>query len=84
MRSTNASSATIAQRLTTRLAPYLGAFNAEVWVKTVAKRDLALTPEELMPAHVPALAEGLRPSLNTFLGRQAAEDLLQQIVQEMR
>lgn len=83
MRSTSASAATVSQRLTTRLAPYLGAFNAEVWVKTVAKRDLALTPEELTLAHVPALAEGLRPSLNTFIGRQAADDLLRQIIQEM-
>lgn len=83
MRSTSASSSTISARLTARLAPYLGSFNAEVWVKTVAKRDLSLAPDQLTAAHVPALAEGLRPSLNTFIGRQAADDLLRQILQEM-
>lgn len=83
LRPTNASASLISKRLTARLAPYLGAFNAEVWVKTVAKRDLALAPEDLTSAHVPALAEGLRPSLNTFIGRQAADELLRQIVQEM-
>lgn len=83
MRPTSASESLISERLTARLAPYLGAFNAEVWVKTVAKRDLSIGPEELTLAHVPALAEGLRPSLNTFIGRQAADDLLRQILQEM-
>lgn len=76
-------SPSISERFTARLAPYLGAFNAEVWVKTVAKRDLSLLPEELTAAHVPALVEGLRPSLNTFIGRQAADELLRQILQEI-
>jgi len=80
---TTSAPASIAERFTARLAPYLGAFNAEVWVKTVAKRDLSLLPEQLTAAHVPALAEGLRPSLNTFIGRQAADDLLRQILQEI-
>lgn len=77
-------SSSLCEKLTARLAPYLGAFNAEVWIKTVAKRDLALLPEELTPSHVPALMEGLRPSLNTFIGRKAAEDLLRQIVREVQ
>lgn len=74
----------IADRLAACLAPYLGDFNAAVWVKTVAKRDLSLAPEELTATHLPALAEGLRPSLSTFIGRQAAEELLQQILEETR
>ena len=53
-------------------------------MKTVAKRDLSLAPEELTAAHLPALAEGLRPSLSTFIGRQAADELLRQILEETR
>ncbi|MFP3940553.1 MAG: hypothetical protein ACLF0P_09630 [Thermoanaerobaculia bacterium] len=69
--------------ITERLAPFLGAFNAQVWVKTVAERKLGLSPEDLKPEHLDALVEGLRPSLNTFMGRAAAEDLLRQIGREV-
>jgi hypothetical protein len=75
--------APVSERLAARLEPYLGDFNAAVWVKTVAQRDLSLAPEQLTTAHLPALTEGLRPSLSTFIGRQAADDLLRQILQEI-
>jgi hypothetical protein len=74
----------ISQEVAQRLAPYLGSFNAEIWVKTVARRDLSLPPEDLTADHVPKLLEGLRPSLNTFMGRSAAEELLKKIQREVR
>jgi len=78
------SSSSISEEVAARLAPYLGDFNAQVWVKTVAKRDLSLAPEELTASDVPTLLNGLRPSLNTFIGRTAADELLQKILREVR
>lgn len=74
----------ISQQVSERLAPYLGAFNAEVWVKTVSERKLGRAAEQLTAADVAALLDGLRPSLNTFMGRSAAGELLQQIGREVR
>lgn len=77
-------SASISEQVSERLAPYLGPFNAEVWVKTVSERKLGRPVEQLTPADVAALLDGLRPSLNTFMGRSAAGELLQQIGREVR
>lgn len=74
----------ISEQVETRLAPYLGSFNAKVWVKTVAQRNLGLGPENLSPSNLPSLMEGLRPSLNTFFGRKAAGELLRKILREVR
>jgi hypothetical protein len=71
--------ASIYDRITNRLAPYLGAFNAEVWVKVVAERELGVAPDDLTAADVENVLEGLRPSLNTFMGRAAAGELLAKI-----
>jgi hypothetical protein len=75
---------TISEQVSERLAPYLGPFNAEVWVKTVSERKLGRPVEQLTAADVTALLDGLRPSLNTFMGRTAAGDLLLQIGREVR
>ena len=73
----------IHQQVSERLAPYIGPFNAQMWIKSVARRDLGLSPEDLKPAHVRSLIEGLRPFLQTLMGRTTAEDLLQQIGREV-
>jgi hypothetical protein len=75
---------TIAEQVAAILAPYLGSFNAEIWVKVVAQRDLGLTPQELQADHLATLTEGLRPSLNTFMGRATADELIQRIRREVR
>jgi|GEM_PF-839225 len=77
-------SPSISEQVVERLAPYLGEFNAQVWVKVVAQRNLDTTPEELSRSDLEPLLEGLRPSLNTFMGRSAADDLLKKVVREVR
>ena len=74
---------TISEQVAARLSPYLGEFNAAVWVKTVAERRLSRPVAELAPEDLPALLEGLRPSLNTFIGRDATGRLLQRIEREV-
>lgn len=74
----------IFEQVESRLAPYLGSFNAKVWVTTVAERNLGLGRESLTASNLPSLLEGLRPSLNTFFGRRAADDLLRKILREVR
>jgi hypothetical protein len=54
-----------------------------MWVKAVARRELGLAPEELKPAHLATLVDGLRPYLGALMGRVAADDLLLQIGREV-
>lgn len=77
-------STSVAEQVAARLAPFLGSFNAGVWVKVVAKRDLDRTPGELTAEELPRLMEGLRPSLNTFMGREAASALIDRVRHEVR
>jgi hypothetical protein len=76
--------ASISEQVSERLAPFLGPFNAEIWVKTVAERKVGITVDQLTPENLGALLEGLRPSLNTFMGRAAAGELIERIGREVR
>jgi uncharacterized membrane protein len=74
----------IAAAVASHLAPFLGAFNAKIWVKTVAERKLGKSAETLSRLDVAALSQGLLPALTTFMGRVAAEELVQKIQREVR
>jgi hypothetical protein len=74
----------VSEQVATRLAPYIGAFNAQMWIRSVARRDLGIGPEELTGSHLPKLLDGLRPFLQTLMGRGTADDLLLQIGREVR
>lgn len=76
-------SSPVSDQVATRLAPYIGAFNAQMWIKSVARRDIGIGPEELTRAHLPKLLDGLRPFLHTLMGRGTADDLLVQIGHEV-
>jgi hypothetical protein len=73
----------VSEQVATRLAPYIGAFNAQMWIRSVARRDLGVAPEELTGPNVARLLEGLRPFLQTLMGRGTADDLLLQIGREV-
>jgi hypothetical protein len=73
----------ISEQIAERLTPYIGEFNAQMWVKSVARRDLGLATEDLKAVHVPQLVTGLRPFLEALVGRTAAEELLLQIGREV-
>ncbi len=77
-------SSSISEQVAARLAPYIGDFNAQMWIKSVARRDLKLSPEELKGEHLARLVEGIRPFLQALIGRAAADDLLQRIGREVR
>ncbi len=74
----------VAQAVAAYLAPFLGAFNAKIWVKTVAEKKLGKSADMLSGADVAALSQGLLPALTTFMGRVAAEELVQKIQREVR
>jgi hypothetical protein len=74
----------IAEAVSAHLAPFLGAFNAKVWVKTVAERKLGKAEDSLSWLDVADLSQGLLPALTTFMGRVAAEELVQKIQREVR
>jgi hypothetical protein len=73
---------TIADRIADHLTPVLGSFNARIWVKTVAEKK-GLLPDALAAEHVAAIADGLRPALATFVGKQGADRLVEQIQREV-
>lgn len=77
------SSMPVAEQVAEQLGPYLGDFNAAVWIKVVARRDLDKAPDELEPEDLETLMDGLRPSLSTFMGRGAADDIRQKILREV-
>jgi hypothetical protein len=74
----------ISEQVAARLTPYIGQFNAQMWIKSVARRELGLSPGDLTPAHLAVLLGGLRPFLQTLVGRTTTDDLLQQIGREVR
>jgi len=74
--------ATVAERIGSQLARYLGPHTARVAVKTFAQRGLGRGPETLTVADVPAMSQALRPMLRTLVGKQRAEVVLQQILRE--
>lgn len=76
-------SSPVSNQVATRLAPYIGEFNAQMWIKSVARRDLGIPPEELTGSHLQKLLDGLRPFLQTLMGRGTADDLLAQIGREV-
>lgn len=77
------SSLAISEQVADRLAPYIGQFNARMWIKSAARRELGLLPEDLRVEHVEGLMDGLRTALSTLMGRAAADDLLLQIKREV-
>lgn len=78
------SSSPISDQIAARLSPYIGHFNAQMWVKSVTRRELGLAPDELTSQQLPRVVDGLRPYLQTLMGRATAEDLLLQITREVR
>lgn len=77
-------SSSCSEQVAARLAPYIGQFNAQMWIKSVARRELGLSLEEVTSAHLAPLLSGLRPFLQTLMGRATTDDLLQQIRREVR
>jgi hypothetical protein len=76
-------SPSISEKVASRLSPYIGDFNARMWIKSVARRELGLSPDDLTAAHLQPLLGGLRPFLQTLMGRTTTDDLLQQIRREV-
>lgn len=73
----------IADRITARLALYLGPHTGRVAVKTFAQKALGRGPETLTLQDVPALQAALRPMLRTFVGRAQCEVVLAQMAKEL-
>lgn len=76
--------ATVAEQVAQQLAPYLGPFNAKIAVRTFAQKAVRLAPEAVTVRHLPTLLEALRPMLNTLVGRDSTESLLEKIRREVR
>ena len=60
-----------------QLGPLLGDFTAKMALQTAAQRACKRPLDALTPEDGPALLEGLRPMLNTFLGVARAKAVLE-------
>jgi hypothetical protein len=73
---------TVADRIASRVARFLGPHTARVAVKTFAQRSLGRGPESLTLEDVPAMCDALRPSLRTLVGKHRSEIVVQGILAE--
>ena len=65
------------------LGQYMGPFTSKHAVQIVARQTLSREPEAVTRDQIPALLEGLGPSLRTLLGKASAEKLADQIRLEL-
>ena len=63
------------------LAVHLGPNVSRMAIKSFAKKAGLTGPEQIAPAHVPALIEELRPMLNVMVGRGPTEAVMTEISQ---
>jgi hypothetical protein len=76
--------ATVRQQVEARLAPLLGAKTAQTAVRLSAKTWLAREADAVGLADLPRLCQGLRPMLTTFLGAEAAGNVVEAVLREVR
>ena len=62
-----------------QLGPLLGDFTAKMALQTAALRSVKRPVDTLTAADLPALIEGLKPMLNTFLGAARAKAVLEEL-----
>jgi len=60
------------------LSPYIGPTTSRASVKLFLKQD-GILPEQLEPAHLPALAARLEPGLRVFVGLETAKALSRRV-----
>ncbi len=72
-----------AQIIREQLSRYLGPFTAANAVKMFAKQALSTEPDNVTPAQVPTLLDALGPMLRTLLGKDGAQNVLDQLRREV-
>ncbi|MCI0571065.1 MAG: hypothetical protein L0Y66_09945 [Myxococcaceae bacterium] len=75
----HAASGAVHETVEKHLEPLLGDFTAKMSVRTAALRALQRPPEQVTLTDAPALLEGLRPILNTFVGVERARSVLDEL-----
>ena len=65
------------------LSPLLGDFSARMALRNAAQRTFKRPPEQLTRAEVPALLEGLKPTLITLLGSVQAGAVLAELKKDL-
>jgi len=73
----------IANIITSRLAPHLGPNVARMAVKTSSKQALGVAPEAVQPSQARAVIDAIRPMLNVMLGRDHAESIVADIHKDL-
>lgn len=72
-----------AQIIREQLSRYLGPFTAANAVKMFANQALSTDPDNITPAQVPTLLDALGPMLRTLLGRDGAQNVIDQLRREV-
>ncbi len=72
-----------AQIIREQLSRYLGPFTATNAVKMFADQALSTDPDNITPAQVPTLLEALSPMLRTLLGKDGAQNVIDQVRREV-
>ncbi len=67
----------------THLSAYLGPFTSKNAVQMVAKQALKADADQVTREQIPALLDGLGPTLRTLLGKAGAEKVVDEIRREL-
>ncbi len=72
-----------AQIIREQLSRYLGPFTASNAVQMFARQALSMEPDNVTAADVPKLLDALGPMLRTLLGKEGAQNVVDQLRREV-
>ena len=75
---------TVAEIIHQHIAVHLGPHTASLAIKRAAKKSVGLAPDAVRLSDVPKVIEELHPMLNVLLGRDKAQQTLDEITRAIR
>jgi hypothetical protein len=71
-------------RLHRRLEKFIGPHTTRLAIKTFSQKTLGVAPDQIRDREVPDLIRALRPLLRSMLGEAQGEQIVQQLVSEIK
>lgn len=75
---------TVAEIIQKHIAVHLGPNTAKMAIRAAANKSIGLAPDEVRLSDVPKVIEELHPMLNVLLGRDKAQQTLDEITRAFR
>jgi hypothetical protein len=75
---------TVAEIIQQHIAVHLGPHTAVMAMRMAANKSVGLAPDAVRPSDVPKVIEELHPMLNVLLGKDKAQQTLDEITRAVR